>query len=217
MRIHWERERAGLLKRFFGPGLPKTGMLVAVPGFAGVWLIFAFGDMALIELFGSSSHKTRYVEEVFFFGLYTAGFFVFVTGLTSWLRSRGQSAWIARLVAAAILFLVCAGPWVVAAIGGALAQHHGDDWLVVGAPSPFYAIYMLSWLDSSSSRADVPVVEVGAAVSLLWGLFGIALLGAATHRAHRTVRDHDAAVHAAEAALRAEDAASVAPAEAVAG
>jgi hypothetical protein len=205
VRIHWERERAGLMKRFFGPGLPKTGMLLAALGFACVWLI-AFGDMALIELLGSSSKKSTYIEEVFFFALYTAGFFLFVTGLTAWLRSRKQTPWIARLVAAALLFLVSAGPWVVAAIGGVLAQHHGDDWLVIGAPSPFYALYMMSWLDSSYSRADTPVVEIGAACSLLWGMFGIALLGAAAQRCHRAIRDHDAAVAAAEAALRAEDA-----------
>jgi len=206
VRVHWARERAGLMKRFFGPGLPKTGMLVAALGFACVWLI-AFGDMALIEMLGSSSKKATYVEEVFFFALYTAGFFLFVTGLTAWLRSRKQTPWIARLVAAALLFLVSAGPWVVAAIGGVLAQHHGDDWLIIGAPSPFYALYMMSWLDSSYSRTDVPVIEIGAACSLLWGMFGIALLGAAAQRCHRAVRDHDAAVAAAEAALRAEDAA----------
>jgi hypothetical protein len=171
-----------------------------------VWLI-AFGDMALIELLGSSSKKATYIEEVFFFALYTAGFFLFVVGLTAWLRSRRQTPWIARLVAAALLFLISAGPWVVAAIGGVLAQHHGDDWLVIGAPSPFYALYMMAHLDSSYARTDVPVVEVGAACSLLWGMFGIALLGAAAQRCHRAVRDHDAAVAAAEAALRAEDAA----------
>jgi len=104
---------------------------------------------------------------------------------------------------------------VVAAIGGVLTQHHGDEWLVIGSPSPFYALYMTSWLDSSYSRSDVPVVEVGAACSLLWGMFGIALLGAAAHRCHRTVRDHDAAVAAADAALRAEDEAP-APAPAMA-
>ena len=80
-------------------------------------------------------------------------------------------------------------------------------WLVIGAPSPFYALYMMSWLDSSYTRSDVPVIEIGAACSLLWGMFGIALLGAAAQRCHRAVRDHDAAVAAAEAALRAEDAA----------
>jgi ABC-type transport system involved in multi-copper enzyme maturation permease subunit len=213
VRVHWERQRAGAMKRFFGPGLPKTQLLVAAVGFAGVWLI-AFGDIGLIEFLGSSTKKTRYIEEIFFFGLYTAGFFLFVTGLASWLRSRGQSPWVARLIAAAVLFLVCAGPWVVAAIGGVLTQHRGDDWLVIAAPSPFYALYMMSWLDSSYSRSDVPVVEIGAACSLLWGMFGIALLGAAAHRAHRTVRERDSAAAAAEAALRAEEVPAGAPAEA---
>jgi hypothetical protein len=52
-------------------------------------------------------------------------------------------------------------------------------------------------------------------------MFGIALLGAAAHRAHKAVRERDAAVAAAEAALRAEDVAAETPAaaggEAVAG
>jgi hypothetical protein len=161
--------------------------------------------MALLELLGSSSKKAKYIEEIFFFSLYVAGFFLFVAGLTAWLRSRGQSPWIARLVAAALLFLVCAGPWVVAAIGGVLAQRHGDDWLLIGAPSPFYALYMMSWLDSSYPRGGAPVVEIGAAMSLLWGLSGVALLAAAAQRCHRTVRNHDTAVAAAEAALREED------------
>lgn len=210
VRIHWEREGAGVVKQFFGPGLPKTGMLVAALGFACVWLV-AFGDMGLIEVVGSSGKKAKYVEEVFFFALYASAFFLFVTGLTAWLRSRGQSPWIARLVAAAILFLVCAGPWVVAAIGGVLAEHHGDDWLVIGAPSPFYALYMISWIDSSYSRPDIPVVEIGAGCALLWGFFGISLLGAAAHRAHGTVRDHDLACVSAEAALRAEESSPVQP------
>jgi hypothetical protein len=49
-------------------------------------------------------------------------------------------------------------------------------------------------------------VEVGAICSLLWGMFGLALLGAATQRCRRAVREREAAVAEAEAALRAEDA-----------
>ena len=204
VRIHWEREKAGVLKRFFGPGLPKTAMLLTALGFACVWII-AFGDMALIEAFASPVKKSQHLEAVFFFALYTAGFFVFVAGLTSWLRSRGQAPWIARMIGGALLFLIAAGPWVVAAIGGVLAQHHGDDWLVIGAPSPFFAVYMMTWIESSHST-DMPVVETGAVLSLLWAMFGLALLGGATQRCHRTVRQHEAAVAEAEAALRAEDA-----------
>jgi ABC-type transport system involved in multi-copper enzyme maturation permease subunit len=204
VRIHWLRERAGFVRRFFGPGMPKTAMLVAGLGFACVWIV-TFGDMALVQIFASRANATKHMEQLFFFGLYASGFFVFVAGLTAWLRARGQSPWIARLVAAALLFLIAAAPWVVAAIGGALAQRHGDDWLVIAAPSPFYAFYMTSWLDSSHPTGQMPVIEVGAAVSLGWGLLGIFLLGVATQRCHRIVREHDAAVNAAELALQAEE------------
>lgn len=204
VRIHWLRERAGFVRRFFGPGMPKTAMLVAALGFACVWIV-TFGDMVLVQFFGSHAHATKQMEQLFFFGLYASGFFVFVAGLSAWLRARGQSPWIARMVAAALLFLISAAPWVVAAIGGALAQRHGDDWLVIGSPSPFYALYMVSFLDGSHPTEQMPVVEIGAAVSLGWGLLGILLLGAATQRCHRIVREYDAAVNAAELALQAEE------------
>jgi hypothetical protein len=204
VRVHWERERAGFLRRFFGPGLPKTAMLVATLGFACIWLV-AFADMTLINFFGSLGKKVRYMEEIFFFAVYSAGFWVFVSGLTAWLRSRGQTVWVARMVAAGLLFLISAGPWVVAAIGGALAQKHWDDWLLIGAPSPFYAVYTLVWLDDSSHvGSDIPVVEMGVAASLFWALAGITLIGLAAYRCRRIVRSHDAAVEASEAALEAE-------------
>jgi hypothetical protein len=204
VRVHWDRQRAGFLRRFFGPGLPKTAMLLATLGFACIWLV-GFADMALMQFFASLGKRVRYMEEIFFFTLYAAGFFVFVVGLTAWLRSRGQSVWIARMVGAGLLFLISAGPWVVAAIGGALAQRHWDDWLLIGAPSPFYAVYTLVWLDDSSHvGSDIPVVEMGAAASLFWALAGIALIGFAAYRCRRVVRAHDAAVAASEEALRTE-------------
>jgi ABC-type transport system involved in multi-copper enzyme maturation permease subunit len=204
VRVHWERERAGLMKRFFGPGLPKTAMLVAALGFGAVWLT-AFGDMALVNAFSDASRRMQNLEQIFFFALYAAGFFVFVTGLASWLRSRGSSPWLARLLAGAVLFVVCAGPWVIAAIGGVLSKGHDDEWLIVAGPSPFYALYVVSYLDSLLHLHQAHVVEVSAACSLLWGMLGLALLGVAAHRCHRVVRERDAAIAAAEAALRAED------------
>jgi ABC-type transport system involved in multi-copper enzyme maturation permease subunit len=203
VRIHWDREKAGFVRRFFGPGLPKTAMLVATLGFACIWIL-ASGDMALIQFFAVPGKTSQHIEQVLFYSLYAAGFFVFVVGLSAWLRSRGQTPWVARMVAAALLFLVAAGPWVVAAIGGALTQRHGDDWLVVAAPSPFFAIYVAGSLESTThTSADMPVVEIGAACSILWGLIGMALIGAAAHRCRRVVREHDTAVAAAEAALAA--------------
>jgi hypothetical protein len=208
VQVHWLRERAGFLRRFFGPGLPRTALMVATVGFTCIWLL-AFGQMALIHFFSSPTLQIKHMEEIFFFALYAAGFFVFLTGLTAWLRSRGQSPWVARMVAIALLFLVSAGPWLVAVIGGAVTQGHSDDWLVVGAPSPFFAFSMIDAIETPSHVGpDRPIVEVGAACSLLWSLVGIAMLGMASHRCRRVVRDHEISLRAAEAALQAGEATS---------
>jgi hypothetical protein len=205
VRIHWERERAGIVQRFFGPGLGKTSLLVALMGLAGV-LSMAFGDTFVLQAFGSSTKRGVYTEQIFFFALYTAGLFIFLVGLAAWLRSRNNTPWIARLITAALLFLISAGPWVVAAIGGVLARHNGEDWLVIGAPSPFYAFYMMAWVEKSShSYGEVPVIEAGVACTLFWGLLGVWLLAAAGRRCDRLVAEYDAAVAQAEAALRAEE------------
>jgi hypothetical protein len=161
----------------------------------------AAGDMALVKLFEKGPKTNTHLEQVFFFALYASGFFVFVVGMTAWLRSRGQRPWIARTMAAAILFLVTAGPWVIAAIGGAFTHRSDDTWLVA-APSPFFAVYMVAWLDSSTP--DLPVVQIGAACSFGWALTGIALLAVATRRCRRVTRAEDAAAAEAEAVLRAE-------------
>jgi ABC-type transport system involved in multi-copper enzyme maturation permease subunit len=208
VRIHWERERAGRLRRFFGPGLPGTALLVATLGFFCIWLS-AVGDMAFLRVHGSSAKRGTFAEEVFVFALYASGFFVFVVGLAAWLRSRGQAPWVARLIASAVVFLASAGPWVVAAIGGVLAEKHGEDWLVIGAPSPIYAAYMIAWLEESPHvSSGVPVVEAGVACALLWGAIGLLLLGAAAHKCRKSMRNSEAAVAGAESALRAEGAAS---------
>ncbi len=205
VRVHWDRTHAGLLRRAFGPGLPGTAVMVAAFGVGCVGLLAA-GDIALLHFFTSASSRSKHIAEVFFFALYTAGFFVFLTGLCAWLRSRGQSPWVARMVAAALLLLICAGPWVVAAIGGAVSQGHGDEWMVIGAPSPFYALYMVGNLESASrSAGDLPVVAIGATCSLLWAFLGVLLMGFAAARCRRVMREHQAAFQATEDALRASD------------
>jgi ABC-type transport system involved in multi-copper enzyme maturation permease subunit len=200
VRIHWDRDRVGFFTRFFGPGLGKSSFLVTVMGFIGVFAT-AFAEIARIYVSGMSGRASEYMQQIFFFAMYTAGFFVFMTGLTAWLRSRGNAPWIARLIAAAVLFLISAGPWIVAAIGGVLAQKEG--W-IVAAPSPFYVFYMMSWIDGTHSSSDMPIVEAGVVCSFVWGLLGLVLLSVAARRCAVVVAQHDAAVAQAEAALREE-------------
>lgn len=191
VRVHWERERAGALRRFFGPGLAKTAVLVSALGFACMW-IATCGDVLLVRYFSTLPKVDVEIRQLFVVTLYASCFFVFTTGLAAWLRSRGPSPWVARVIAAAVLFLVSAGPWIVAAIGGAVAQHGGDEWMVVGAPSPFYALYMVSWIDGSHTASAPPVLEAGVLCAVGWGTLGIVLLSAAAIRGRKAMREREA-------------------------
>jgi ABC-type transport system involved in multi-copper enzyme maturation permease subunit len=207
VRIHWERAQVGRLRRFFGPGLSKTSLLVALFGIVGIAAI-ASAIVFLLQTFPTTVPSVGLrgsmgpSEEVLLYAAYLAPFFVFVVGLTSWLRSRSQSPWIARLIAAAILFLIAAGPWVVAAIGGVVSNHHDDDWLMIAAPSPFYVFAMLKAVGSTD---NVPVIPTGLSCAAVWGVLGLGLLAAAARRCARTIADYDRAIFHAEAALRAEE------------
>lgn len=204
VRIHWDREGASRWRRFFGPGLGSTSLLVALLGAAGITAI-ALIDVAFIRKLsvGPMAYPASFVEQVFLFAAYLAPFFVFVVGLTTWLRARNQTPWVARLITLAILFLIAAGPWVVAAIGGVMSKSYGGDWVVVAAPSPFYVFAMLRYVDRTSSPSTI--IPAGLGCAALWGLLGMALLSASWRRSRRLVAAYDASVAQADAALRAED------------
>ena len=208
VRVHWERTGAGALKRFFGPGLMKSSVLVAVLGFLGMIAIAAI-DAVFLEALGTTASKEMHLEQIFVYTAYASLFFVFVTGLTAWFRARNNSPWVSRLIASAILILIAAGPWVVAAIGGALVNTHDKDWLVIASPSPFFAFTMVGWLDRASTET-APVIACGLGCAMIWGFVGIGLLIGSARRCARTVRVHDGAIAQAEAALLAEDEAGAA-------
>ncbi len=221
--VHWRRAGAGIVRRFFGPGLPKTASLVVLIGFmcllaimaadaAALWLQptpAASTTLSYYSLYTPS--RTDRLTQIFVFGAYCAPYFVFTMGLVTYFRSRGQSPWIARLIAGAILFLIAAAPWVVAAIGGVVTSSHDDTWLVVGAPSPFYAYVMVGRLDHASAD-DTPVIPVGLACALLWGFIGLLLLAFAARRCARAMREQSSQWAQTDAALQAEDAARAAQA-----
>ncbi len=208
VRIHWARTKVSALTRFFGPGLIKTSVLVMFLGVVGLVAV-AVATMAALEALGTGYDKQTKILQIFLFTAYATPFFVFVVGLHAWLRARGSSPWIARLIACGILFLIAAGPWVVAAIGGVLAKSDERDWLIVGSPSPFYVFVMIAALDRTTYEHAL-TVPAGLACATGWGALGLALLAAAGRRCTRVVAQHDAAVAQAEAALDAEEAAKAA-------
>lgn len=217
--VHWRRLRAGIARRFFGPGLPKTASLVVLMCFVGLLAVPAI-DLVMLYLQPAASPAATAVSaywgphtpsrndrlaQIFVFGAYCAPYFVFTMGLVAYFRARGNTPWMTRLVAGGILFLAAAAPWVVAAIGGAVTSTHDDTWLVVAAPSPFYAYVMVSQIAHAGPRDDTLVIEAGFVAATLWGLLGLVLLAVAGRRAARTVREQAYAFAQADAALKAED------------
>jgi len=217
--VHWRRMRAGVMRRFFGPGLPKTSSLVVLMCFLGLLAIPAI-DMAMLYVqpaapptsSASWTYYTPYVvtrsdrlSQIFVFGAYCAPYFVFTAGIVAYFRSRGQTPWMSRLIAGGILFLASAGPWVIAAIGGVVTSTHDDTWLVVAAPSPFFAYAMVGQLERKATGDDAPIVQAGLAAAMMWGLLGLIFLVLAGRRCARAVREQNAMHEQTEAALRAED------------
>jgi hypothetical protein len=217
--VHWRRMRAGILRRFFGPGLPKTASLIVLLGFVGLIVIPAI-DLAMLYIQPATSPtassgwsywspytpaRTDRLSQIFVFGAYCAPYFVFTAGLVAYFRSRGHTPWIARLIAGSILFLVAAAPWVVAAIGGAVTSSHDDSWLVVAAPSPFFAYAMVSHFDHPGAGDDTPIVQAGLAGAIMWGFIGLVFLMLAGRRASRAVREQNQIYVQTEQALQAED------------
>jgi ABC-type transport system involved in multi-copper enzyme maturation permease subunit len=204
VRIHWRQEGAGMIRRFFGPGLMKAMTLVTIMGLFGMAAI-AFVDAGLLEIYGPAiSGRETEVQKIFLWGAYTALFSVFMIGLVAWLRARDNTPWVSRMIAAAIVFLIAALPWVIVAIGS--VAHSGgstdDDWIVAAAPSPFFAFAMYSALDKIDPGSVIPI---GLGCAMAWGFAGLALLAAAGRRCAQSVARYDASLAQAEAAFAAED------------
>jgi hypothetical protein len=205
VRIHWQQEGAGAIRRFFGPGLMKSMTLVTLMGILGIAAIAMF-DAAIIDLYGPSAGRDVAIEKIFVWSAYTGLFFIFLVGLVAWLRSRENTPWVSRMIAAAIVFLIAALPWVIVAIGSVARTTSGsssdDDWLIAGAPSPFFAFSMVASLDKLDPG---PAIEVGFGCAMAWGFIGLGLLAAAARRCGQSIAKYDASLAQADAAFNAED------------
>jgi hypothetical protein len=200
VRVHWERRGAGAFTRAMGPGLVRTMVLVLLFGVIAIAGYAAITVRAVMQ--SSTPHEfSRHVAPVLAAVTYAMPFFAFVVGLVAWVRARGATAWGTRLIVLGVLFLISAGPWVVAAIGGVLSR--SDSWLAVAAPSPFYALTMVVGLNDQSSNADF-LALVGSACASVWGLIGLVFFAGAARRTAMTVREADLAYAQAMQALEEE-------------
>lgn len=199
----WDRRGVGRVARFLGPGLSPTTVLELVLGVATIL------GVAAVCMAGVEMHRTtitdpeQHLAQIGSFSLYAACFLVFLLGLRSFLRCRGRSPALTRVLLVAIAFGVAVGPWIVAAIGGVLGNG-SDDALIMACPSPFYAFYVLTAIERSGREIHV---LAGATASVAWALLGACLAVVARRRAAAVVVEHGRLLADASARLDAEDAA----------
>ncbi|RYE94064.1 MAG: ABC transporter permease [Myxococcales bacterium] len=202
----WSEKRVGPVGRALGPGVMRAAWAQLVTGLGGAGLIAVVAAVAL-----TLRREPRHVLVVLVFAFYGVCFHVFVVGFGAWLRARTGTAMTARLVLLVGLFLASVGPWILAALGGAIGRGTALRNTLIAAPSPFYVLSVTE--EIINPRHDpTSIVVVCAVAACAWALLGAGLLGSAALRCRRIIRDHERALAEGDAFLRAEDEGRSAPA-----
>ena len=194
----WDRARASRFRRFLGPGVVRSAVLLLVAGLAAIAALTGAGTV-LIAVRAPSPEVQ--VQELLVFTIYAAAFHVLVVGAGAWLRARSQSAGAARILLFTGLFAIAAGPWMVMAIAGVITE---SDAHVVACASPFYAFFAV---DEVHKTGPGSAVIASLAASTGWALLGALLFTLARRRCNDVIGRHEAALANADRLLAEEDAA----------
>ena len=143
-------------------------VLLCVGGIATIALI----DWTALALGPTGSRKDRYLGQIVLVASYVTPYCIFTIGLVAWLRSRSASAWVPRIIAVGVFFLIAIAPWVAAAIAGALADSSAKSWILIAAPSPFFLVSMLAELGSYAHDPSM-TIPTGMIFAIAWGFLGI--------------------------------------------
>ncbi len=201
-RVKLALQGSSWIRRALSPGVTRTAQLqiaVTLAMFAALMLTaYLFIDPA------SSASASEHVEQVALIAAYAVGFSLFIIGLAALLRARSTSTTVPRVLLLVVLFFVCTGPWIIAAITGVMSSsstRFGGE-LAVAAPSPFYVFVAID----AVGRPD-PGVAIAASVmaSIAYAGIGATLLGFAHVTARRIVHDHEAMLADADRRLAEED------------
>lgn len=175
----WAESGASRIARALGPGVTSGAVLFTVWGL-GVALATSMGLVALGATAATRNSLERPVEQLFVFVAYTSAFFIFLVGFVAALRARGVRPLVTRAVAGGALLLVGTVPWVVAAIA-AVAGGSKQEAVALAAPSPFYAVVMMSEIHSYSySSSAGAIIGTGVVAILGWSILGLSLLAYAS-------------------------------------
>ena len=193
----WDEARAGPFRRFLGPGVVRSAVLVLVGGLSGLAVITAVGAVTLRGVLKDQ------LSVLAFFG-YAAGFYTFTVGLGAFLRSRTSTSMVSRVVLFTILFAISGGPWILAVIADLLLDSANHEAFIIAAPSPFYVFMMVDGIQRARSEA---LIVAGFVAIALWTSLGFFFLALARRRCARIIAEHEVMLAETDRILAAEDAA----------
>ncbi|MDI3290773.1 ABC transporter permease [Polyangium sp. 15x6] len=202
VRLHWDRQGAGPLRRLLGPGIIGTSMMQLGGAVVALLMPTAAGIVAVMNDPG----PTVKVQQILLVLLYAGSFYLFSVGFGAFLRARSSTALLSRVLLLAVHFLVAVGPWIIAAIAGIFASSSGRGALIVAAPSPIYVFVALGAIETSGEEMLVVASVIASAV---WGLLGLLFLTLARSRVKGVIAAHEAALGESDRILAEEDAAAV--------
>ena len=198
-RVRAMLEDAGPFRRMLRPSIMRATTLQLVP------TMFAFTALALtgaIYLTGTSRADDQ-ILVIILFSAYAVGFGCFFIGLSALLRVRTRNVATARVLLLVALFVLSSGPWILAAIGGAISDTRMDDDYLIAAPSPFYVFVAI---DNVTGYAGTDSHGASLFASLAYAIVGIVLMLLANQRAGGILGQYHAILAEAERRLDEEDA-----------
>ncbi len=207
----WERTRAGALRRFFGPGLARTALLLVVVTTASQLALTLVGMFAGAGSTVAGNHRIANA----LFGAYTTCFFGFLAGFSIFARSFPGGRLPPRAQLALALFGAVAGPLFILAIAGVTTSLI-DNVYWIASLSPLFVFAIVENIGGMTSSH--PALEADLIAMAGWALLGAGLGLAGYRRLEKSRRAEREASLALEARLRTEDdAASAAAPVATAG
>jgi hypothetical protein len=209
-RVRRMLSQRSALRRFLAPGVVPTARLLLFGSVTPLLMLAGAGIvyLSMAHVTSPSYGADEQIEQIVVFSVFSFGFTLFLIGLTAFLRARAKNASGPRVLLLVTLFLLTAGPWVLAAMAGVMTSGT-DSALAVASPSPLYVLVVT--LDAirrgtvASGTKTVPVLATLLCAGI-YGVIGMAMTMAAARKCNRIIAEHEAMLSEADRRLAAEDA-----------
>ncbi len=175
VEIHFERQRASALRRFFGPGVVRASSCLLL------LTVFSFSVLTFAGVLGASARNES--NALIGVGGYALCFLAFVFGFAAFTRAGSRSSGVPRVLLLGALFLALVGPWIAMAIAG-IFEENGQTALLMAAPSPLFAVRMAEVALDSDPVAGV-TLSAGSLSAGAWAMIGLGLYTVAATRVRR--------------------------------